>query len=102
MTISWTGPDGAINLTADDLDFYPLSKRDFGDLSALDIPIAGRHHLLGGGKVRPELEAVHTAPVIALGHFLVNDAAAGGHPLDISRQDYSLVAHAVTMLDFTG
>ena len=42
---------------------------------------------------------MHAAFGIALRHFLMNDAAAGGHPLNISRSDGAFVAHAVTVLD---
>ena len=37
--------------------------------------------------------------VAALGHLLVDDAAAGRHPLDVARADDALVAHAVAVLD---
>ena len=37
--------------------------------------------------------------LIALGHFLMDDAAAGGHPLDVARRDGAAVAHAVAVLD---
>ena len=95
-------PDGAVNLTADDFDFDALIKRDFGNLMALNVSIAGGHHLVGSGEVGPELKAVHAAPVIALGHFLVNDAAAGGHPLHVPWGDHSFVAQAVAMFHFPG
>ena len=40
--------------------------------------------------------------VVALGHLLVDDAAAGGHPLDVAGGDGAVVAHAVAMLDGSG
>jgi hypothetical protein len=40
---------------------------------------------------------VHGATGIPLGHFLMDDAPAGGHPLDIPRSDDSGVAQAVSM-----
>ena len=40
--------------------------------------------------------------VVALGHFLVDDAAARGHPLDVARGDGAAVAHAVAVLDGAG
>ena len=40
--------------------------------------------------------------VIALGHFLMNDAAAGGHPLNVAGSDGAVIAHAVAMLDRSG
>ena len=36
--------------------------------------------------------------VVAARHLLVDDAAAGGHPLDVARTDDPLVAHAVAVL----
>ncbi len=45
---------------------------------------------------------MHAAGVVALGHFLVNDAAAGGHPLDVARGDGSAVADAVGVVDRAG
>src|SRR3954468_13159589 len=43
------------------------------------------------------------APVrVAFGHFLMEDAASGGHPLDISCGHAALVAEGVAMGYFTG
>ncbi len=39
---------------------------------------------------------------IALGHLLVDDAAARGHPLHVAGADRAMVAHAVAMLDGPG
>ena len=36
---------------------------------------------------------------VALGHLLVDDAAAGGHPLHVARRDHAAVAEAVAVLD---
>jgi hypothetical protein len=36
---------------------------------------------------------------IAKRHFLMNDPAASGHPLNISCRDHTPVSHAVSMLD---
>src|SRR5689334_726732 len=41
---------------------------------------------------------MHPPRRIALGHLLMNDSAAGGHPLHIAGTDDSIVAHAVAML----
>ena len=54
------------------------------------------------GKIGPQLEAVHAAACVALGHFLMNDAAAGGHPLHVAGGDGAVVAHAVAVLDGSG
>ena len=45
---------------------------------------------------------MHPALLIAPGHFLVQDAASGGHPLHIARGHLALVAEAVAVLDRTG
>ena len=45
---------------------------------------------------------MHAAGLVALGHFLVDDAAAGGHPLDVAGGDGAAVAHAVAVLDGAG
>ena len=39
---------------------------------------------------------------IALGHLLVDDAAARGHPLHVAGGDGAVVAHAVAVLDGSG
>ena len=75
---------------------------DFGNLRGLYFLITRRSHLERRGKIGPELEAMHASRGIALGHFLVNDAAAGGHPLHVAGGDGAAVAHAVTMLDRPG
>ena len=40
---------------------------------------------------------MHLAIGISLGHFLVQNAAAGGHPLDIAGAEAALVAEAVAV-----
>src|SRR5579864_1438325 len=40
---------------------------------------------------------MHPPSMIALRHLLVNDAAAGGHPLHITSADHAVVAHAVAV-----
>src|SRR5471032_3321279 len=45
---------------------------------------------------------MHAAGGIALGHLLMNNAAARGHPLHVSGGDLAMVAHAVAMLDGSG
>src|SRR6266705_337905 len=69
------------------------------DLGARHAAVARRHHLVRGRQVRPELEAVHGPALVTVGHLLVDDAAAGGHPLHIARGDHARVAEAVAVLD---
>src|SRR6516164_4744488 len=45
---------------------------------------------------------MHLAEFVALGHLLMNDATAGGHPLDVARADGAPVAQTVPMLDCAG
>jgi hypothetical protein len=91
----------AVNPTADDLHLDALGEGDLGDLGTLHIPVAGFHHLVGGREISPELKAVHATLVIPLRHLLVDDAAAGRHPLHIPRCNYSAVAQAVAMVHFS-
>ena len=55
-----------------------------------------------GGQVGPQLEAVHAAARVALGHLLVENAAAGGHPLHVAGGHAALVAERVAVRDLTG
>src|SRR6267142_6518564 len=45
---------------------------------------------------------MHAARSVALWHLLMDDAAAGGHPLHITGGNGAAVAHAVTMFDSAG
>ena len=80
----------------------PSSSVTCGNVGGLHFLITRRGHLQRGGKIGPQLEAVHAAGVVALGHFLVDDAAAGGHPLHVAGGDGAVVAHAVAVLDGSG
>src|SRR5215208_6807367 len=42
---------------------------------------------------------MHAALAVALRHFLMHDAAAGGHPLNIARGERSPIPEAVAMVD---
>ena len=45
---------------------------------------------------------MHPAGLIALRHFLMDDAAAGGHPLNVAGGDRAPVAQAVAVLHRSG
>src|SRR4029077_8618292 len=45
---------------------------------------------------------MHAPRLIALGHFLMNYAAAGGHPLHVARGNGAMIAHAVAVFDSSG
>ena len=97
-----TGPRLAPETAADDAHVRAVVVGDLGNFGGLHFLIARRGHLERGGQIGPELEAVHAAGGIALGHFLMNDAAAGGHPLHVAGGDGAAVAHAVAVLDGAG
>src|SRR5262245_50778692 len=42
---------------------------------------------------------MHAAELVAFGHFLMNDPATGGHPLDIASRNRAGIPHAVAMLN---
>ncbi len=83
---------------ADDLDFDAVGQDYFRDGPALHVPVAGRHHFVGFGQIGPQLKAVHHSLGVPLGHFLVDDPTARGHPLDVAGGDNALIAHAVAVL----
>src|SRR5262249_20705969 len=68
----------------------------------LDLLIPGRGHFQLSRKIRPELEAIHASARVPLWHFLMNDAASGRHPLNITRADNTTITDAVAMFDFAG
>src|SRR5438445_1417300 len=69
-----------------------------GDVAARDVLVARPGHLQGRRQVRPELEAVHASLRVALGHLLMEDPAAGGHPLHVTGSQGALVTEAVTVV----
>ena len=75
---------------------------DFGDFGGLDVLIARRRHLQRRRQIGPELEAVHAALLVALRHFLMQDAAAGRHPLHVAGAEIAAIAQAVAVLDVAG
>lgn len=49
------------------------------------------------GQVDPKLEAVDVSACAATGHFFVEDAATGAHPLHVAGTDRAFVAEAVAV-----
>jgi hypothetical protein len=45
---------------------------------------------------------VHAALLVTLRHFLMQDAAPGGHPLHVAGAEITAVAEAVAVLDVAG
>ena len=76
--------------------------RNLGDIQGFHFLVAWRGHLERCRKVRPQLKSMHAAGRIALGHLLVNDAAACSHPLHIAGRDRATIPHAVAVLDRSG
>ncbi len=87
------------NAAADDPRFDAPVQPDQRDRRTPHIPVAWLHHLPGGGKVRPELEASHVSVAVPPGHLLMDDSASCGHPLDVTRPYDAPVLHAVAVLD---
>ena len=80
----------------------PSSSTTSGISLPGDVLVARRRHLQRRGQVRPQLEAVHAALRVTLRHLLVEDAAAGGHPLHVAGAQRAAVAEAVAVLDRAG
>src|SRR5213595_60027 len=87
---------------AGDTDGRALGRRRLRDVVPLHLSVARIHHLVARGEVRPELETPHPALAVALRHLLVDDAAAGGHPLHVPRRDDAAVPEAVPVLHVAG
>src|SRR5207244_4861595 len=71
------------------------------DFLGVNVLIARIGHLEAARQIRPQLEAVHPAVLVALRHLLVQNAAAGGHPLHVARTHAAAIAKAVAVLDAT-
>ena len=67
---------------------------------ASDGPLTIEASLLGEEAKRLGIRTATTNPAVlaALRHLLVDDAAAGRHPLDVARSDDALVAQAVAVI----
>ena len=72
------------------------------DVAGRHVLVARRGHLERRRQIRPELEAVHAAGLVALRHFLVDDAAARRHPLDVAGAETAAIAETVAMVDRAG
>src|SRR5262249_29741938 len=94
-------PGRAAHRARDYLDLGTAAVLHGRDLAAGDLAVARLHHLVFGRQIRPELLAKLGSLFIALGHFLVNDAAARAHPLHVPRTDDATIAEAVAVLDLT-
>ena len=80
----------------------PSSSWTSGNVGRFHFLITRRGHLERRRQVRPQLESVHAARRVALGHLLMDDAAARRHPLHVAGGDGALVSHAVAVLHGSG
>src|SRR5438105_11275345 len=71
-----------------------LHNRDF---IRLDPLVPRRCHFERGRKVRPQLESMHAAGMIASRHLLMDDSAARRHPLYVAGSNAPAMAHAVAV-----
>src|SRR6266571_3499796 len=83
---------------ADHADARAVVVGHLGDVAARDVLVARARHLQGRRQVGPELEAVHASPRVAARHLLMEDPAARGHPLHVTRSQGALVTEAVTVV----
>src|SRR5467141_2985928 len=95
-------PALAPKIAAHDPHAGPIVVGDFRNLAGLDVLVARPDHFQGGWQVGPELKAVHTTFNVTLRHFLVENAAARRHPLDVARAKRAAIAEAVLMVDRSG
>lgn len=91
----------AVALARDDLDGgLAVVDLDLGDLGGAEIAVARLARLEVGGEVDPELEAdIGAAVWVLAGHLGVDDAAAGGHELQVAGAQGALVPGEVLVVD---
>src|SRR6267143_2029767 len=92
----------APEFSTDDAHVHAVVVLDLRYVQRLYFLVERCGHLQRRRQVRPQLEAVHAAGRVALGHLLVDDAAARGHPLDVAGGDGAAITHAVAVLDGSG
>src|SRR5213594_775864 len=84
---------------ADHPDARAVVVGDLRDGGGRDVLVARPGHLQGGREIRPQLEAMHAPPWVPARHLLMQDPAARGHPLHVTRSESSLVSEAVAVVD---
>src|SRR5262249_16538359 len=108
VQVSWISgysvhrPTLAPELTANNANACAVVISDLGNCSRRNVLIARIGQLQRRRQIRPQLEAMHAALWIALGHFLMQDAATSGHPLHVACGHLSLVSEAIAVLDRSG
>src|ERR1039457_6126335 len=93
IEVDWLGRD-AIHGTAlaPEVSAYNSNSRaivvlNLRNFRCFHFLVARRGHLERGGKVRPQLESMHAASSVALGHLLMDDPASRRHPLHFAGGD---------------
>lgn len=91
----------AVALARDDLyGDAPLVDLDLWDLGGAQVAVAGLAVLELLGEIDPQLEADVLAAVgLLAGHLGVDDAAAGGHELEVALVEGAAVAGEVFVVD---
>src|SRR2546425_8729857 len=95
---AFDGAGLAPEAAADDAHARAVVVHDFRDVARQDVLVAWMSHLERSGEVRPQLEAVHPAALVAPRHLLMQDAAARRHPLHVPGAEGAAVAEAVAVL----
>src|SRR5262249_6842676 len=85
-------------LAADDAHARAIIVGAFRDRARPNVLVTRIRHLERRWEVGPELKAVHAASLVALRHLLMEDPAAGGHPLHVSRGHPALIAETIAVL----
>ena len=94
--IAAAGRHGA-EVAGDDARARAMVELRQRDLARADVAVGGGLHLLGGGQVDPQLEAMELALALQR-HLGMDDAAAGGHPLHVAVAQLAAVAEVVLVL----
>src|SRR5579859_7366428 len=89
-------------LATDDADSSAIIVSHLGNGARRNILIARVRHLQRCRQVRPQLKAVHAPVAVTFWHLLMENAAAGRHPLHISSGHFARIAQTVAVFDGTG
>src|SRR6266850_2506945 len=80
----------------------PIVVHHFGNVARGDVLIARLRHFQRRGQVGAELESVYAPVLVVLRHFLMQDAAASGHPLHVAGTEAAAIAEAVAVRHLAG
>ena len=88
----------APKLPGDHAHFGAVIVNHLRDIGGGDVLITWRCHLLARRQIAPQLKAVHLTAPVAAGHLLMQDPAAGSHPLHIACAQFAGVPKAVGVI----